>query len=105
MYIIYAEATVSLRQLYRNNNRQMKNKRIIGANLSKPHTSGTSAARVCYMYVLLLSIVRRAIIQCRLLFCIHNLTFQHANDTLTAETGEDREARLQQMRDCCYVCS
>ena len=26
-------------------------------------------------------------------------------DRLTAETGEEREARLQQMRDCCYVCS
>ena len=27
------------------------------------------------------------------------------DDRLTAETGEEREARLQQMRDCCYVCS
>ena len=52
---------------------------IIGASLSEPHTNGTSAARVCYMYVLLsLSIVRRAIIQCSLLFCVHNSTFQHA---------------------------
>ena len=52
---------------------------IIGASLSEPHINGTSAARVCYMYVLLsLSIVRRAIIQCRLLFCVHNSTFQHA---------------------------
>ena len=28
-----------------------------------------------------------------------------SHDRLTAETGEEREARLQQMRDCCYVCS
>ena len=27
------------------------------------------------------------------------------HDRLTEETGEEREARLQQMRDCCYVCS
>ena len=27
-----------------------------------------------------------------------------SHDRLTAETGEEREARLQQMRDCCYVC-
>ena len=54
---------------------------IIGASLSEPHTNGTSAVRVCYIYVcmyVVLSIVRRAIIQCRLLFCVHNSTFQHA---------------------------
>ena len=58
----------------------MSVKPVIGASLSEPHTNGTSAARVCYMYVLLLSlsIVRHAIIQCRLLFCVHNSTFQHA---------------------------
>ena len=50
---------------------------LIGASLSEPHINGTSAARVCYMYVYM-SIVRHAIIQCRLLFCVHNSTFQHA---------------------------
>ena len=50
---------------------------VIGASLSEPHINGTSAARVCYMYVYM-SIVRRAIIQCRFLFCVHNSTFQHA---------------------------
>ena len=28
-----------------------------------------------------------------------------SHDRLTAETDEEREARHQQMRDCCYVCS
>ena len=28
-----------------------------------------------------------------------------SHERLAAETGEEREARLQQMRDCCYVCS
>ena len=28
-----------------------------------------------------------------------------SHDRLAAETGEEREARLQQMRDCCYLCS
>ena len=28
-----------------------------------------------------------------------------SHDRLAAETGEEREARLQQMRDYCYVCS
>ena len=28
-----------------------------------------------------------------------------SHDRLAAETGEEREARLQQMRDCCYLCT
>ena len=28
-----------------------------------------------------------------------------SHERLAAETGEEREARFQQMRDCCYVCS
>ena len=59
---------------------------IIGASLSEPHINGTSAARVCHILSLSIvrvrvRLVRRAIIQCRRLFCVHNLTFQHAMRT------------------------
>ena len=61
------------------------------------------------MYVVLsLSIVRRAIIQCRLLFCVHNSTFQYvmraraARDELGG-AGRTSTSRRVNLRHSVYI--
>ena len=70
---------------------------LIGVSLSEPHINGTSGARVCHILSIVrvrVCLVRRAIIQCRHLFCVHNSTFQHAMRTW--RSGQGRPAKSSQ---------
>ena len=53
---------------------------------------------VCYIIIIYRTYIRHAIIQCRLLFCVHNSTFQHAKMTHDELGGASRPSQPSTFR-------